>query len=272
MPEGDTVLLTATRLDTALRAQRLLRTDFRVPAFATVDLSGQTVRDVIARGKHLLLRTDGGITVHSHLKMDGRWDVYARPEVRGIGRHDVRVVLVAERAVAVGRRLGILEVIPTAQESRILGHLGPDVLGPDWDAGEALRRLVADPQQQIGSALIDQRVMAGPGNIYRCEVCFLRGLDPSTPVGEVPDPSAVVDLMKRLMEANRSTGRQVTTGNTRRGSEHWVYGRAGLPCRRCGTRILRDEGIPGQHPITYRCPSCQHRRVPKAERGRVSSS
>jgi formamidopyrimidine-DNA glycosylase len=259
--EGDTVLLTATKLDAALRGQRLLRTDFRVPAFATVDLSGQTVVEVVARGKHLLLRTDRGFTVHTHLKMDGRWDISPPGVVRGGGRHEVRAVLVTGRAVAVGRRLGITEVLRTSEEGRVIGHLGPDVLGPDWDRDEAVRRLVADPDREIGSVLIDQRVMAGPGNIYRCEVCFLRGLDPWTAMGEVSDPGGVVDLMKRLMEANRATGRQITTGNTRRGAERWVYGRAGRPCRRCRSSILRREASAGVRPVTYWCPSCQPARA-----------
>src|SRR6266516_5272796 len=119
MAEGDTVLLTATRLDAALRGQRLLKTDFRVPAFATTDLSGQMVLEVAARGKHLLLRTDGGFTVHTHLKMDGRWDVSPPGPERGRGHHEVRVVLVTGRAVAVGRGLGITEVLPTSEESRV---------------------------------------------------------------------------------------------------------------------------------------------------------
>jgi endonuclease-8 len=261
VPEGDTVLLTATKLNAALRGQRILKSDFRVPAFATADLSGQTVLEVVARGKHLLLRTDGGFTVHTHLKMDGRWDISPPGRVRGGGHHEVRLVLVTGRAVAVGRRLGITEVVPTSEESKVFGHLGPDVLGPDWDREEVVRRLLADPGREIGSALIDQRVMAGPGNIYRCEVCFLRGLDPWTPVAEVRDPGGVVDLMKRLMEANRTTGRQITTGNTRRGAEHWVYGRVGQPCRRCGSAILRREASPAERPVTYWCPSCQPSRA-----------
>jgi formamidopyrimidine-DNA glycosylase len=259
--EGDTVYLTAKKLDAALRGHRLLKTDFRVPAFATVDLSGQTVLEVVSRGKHLLLRTDAGVTVHTHLKMEGRWDVYATGR-GGRGReHEVRVVLQTAGSVAVGRRLGIVEVLPTSDEGRVVGHLGPDVLGPDWDPPEVVRRLRAQPERGIGSALIDQRIVAGPGNIYRCEACFLRGLDPWTQVAAVPDVEGVVDLMRRLMEANRTTGRQITTGDTRRGREHWVYGRGGMPCRRCGTPIRRRAAVPGAEPVTYWCPSCQPARV-----------
>ncbi len=260
MPEGDTVLVAAVRLHAALAGERLVRTDFRVPAFATTDLSGQVVREVVARGKHLLLRSDGGSTLHTHLRMDGRWELRHPQERLGGRQHEIRCVLITEPWTAIGRRLPVVGVLPTADEHTIVGHLGPDVLGADWDASEAVRRLAADPARPIGEALIDQRVMAGPGNVYRCEICFLRGIDPWTPVGTVPDLDAVVALTKRVMEANRTTGAQVTTGDTRPGRSRWVYGRAGEACRRCGTTILEaDQGIPGEERVTYWCPSCQPR-------------
>jgi len=255
MPEGDTVLVTAGRLQRALGGARLNRTDFRVPAFATVDLSGQTVDEVAARGKHLLLRTDAGVTVHSHLKMEGAW------ELRRVGRplpqaaHEIRAVLATVDWVAVGMRLGTLEVVPTSAEPDLLGHLGPDVLGSDWDPRDAVRRLLLEPDRAIHDAVQDQRVMAGPGNVYANEVCFLRGLHPATPVGSVRDPEALVVLMKRVMEANRSIGRQVTTGDTRRGRDRWVYGRRGERCRRCGTPIRRQAA--DEIRVRYWCPSCQ---------------
>ena len=147
------------------------------------------------------------------------------------------------------------------RESEIVGHLGPDPLQPDWDPAEALRRLVARPDRPIGEALLDQSVIAGPGNIYRCEICFLRGVDPWTPVGAMRDPAAVVALTKRLFEANRAGGNQVTTGDPRAGRQHWVYGRARLPCRRCEIRIVRKDATfgPEGERSTYWCPSCQPR-------------
>jgi endonuclease VIII len=257
--EGDTVHLAAARLHEALAAQRLIRTDFRVPGFATTDLSGQMVTEVDAYGKHLLLRTDRGITVHSHLKMEGSWRVF-HPGQRWTGgpAHWIRAVLETDARVAVGYRLGIVEVLRTSNERAVIGHLGPDPLRGDWDANEAERRLRADPERSIGDALLDQRVMAGPGNIYRCEACFLLGLHPDRPVAEVRDPAAVVDLMSRLMQANRTTGRQITTGDTRRGREQWVYGRGGQPCRRCGTPIQRraSHRTPADR-VVFWCPSCQ---------------
>jgi formamidopyrimidine-DNA glycosylase len=259
MPEGDTVLVAATRLHAALAGERLLASDLRVPRFATADLSGQTVDEVAARGKHLLLRTDAGVTLHSHLKMEGAWHLY-RPAERWRGPDfQVRVVLRTQAWVAVGFRLGIVELLPTAREHEAVGHLGPDVLGADWDAAEALRRLLADPDRAIGAALLDQRVMAGPGNIYKCELCFLRGVDPWTPVGQVDDPAGMVDLLKRLMEANRTSGRQITTGDTRPGRSHWVAGRHGKPCRRCGTPIRKanQQGGADADRVTWWCPTCQ---------------
>ena len=263
MPEGDTVHLTAERLHTALAGERLLRTELRVPAFATSDLSGQTVREVVARGKHLLLRTDAGLTLHTHLRMEGRWRV-VRPQA-GIGgrRDEIRVLLVTRPWTAIGSRLGIVELLPTNQEKSVVGHLGPDPLGPDWDPSEALRRLLLGEDRPIGEAVLDQTVMAGPGNVYRCEALFLRGLDPWTPVGAVREPERLVDLVRRLMEANRSTGAQVTTGDIRRGRTHWVYGRAAEPCRRCGTPIRRRAAEPGPdgERVTYWCPTCQPKRL-----------
>jgi endonuclease-8 len=266
MPEGDTILVTARRLHQALAGRRLLATDFRVPAFARADLSGRDVDRVDARGKHLLVRTDTGVAVHSHLRMDGEWQVLAPGTPWRGPAHEVRAVLTTADAVAVGFRLGVLELLMPEEEQAALGHLGPDVLGVDWDAEEALRRLIADPARTVHEAVQDQRVMAGPGNVYANEVCFLRGLHPTTPIGDVADPAALVALMHRVMSANRTTGRQITTGDTRRGRQQWVYGRQGRPCLRCGTLVRRDQQeAPGR--VRYWCPACQP--GPEADRGAV---
>ena len=258
MAEGDTVHATASRLHEALAGQTLTRTDFRVPRAATADLSGQVVRDVAARGKHLLMRTDAELSIHSHLGMDGSWRVDAPGERRRGRAFEIRAVLETGRAVAVGHRLRLLEVIRTRAEAQVLGHLGPDVLGPDWDAAEATRRLAASPDREIGEALTDQAVMAGPGNVYRSEVCFLAGVDPRTPARRIEDPTRLVELMRTAMEANRGGGRRVTTGDPRPGHELWVYGRRGRPCRRCGTPIRSfDQGEAGSRRIVFACPSCQ---------------
>ena len=257
MPEGDTVYQAARRLDRALAGKLLTETDFRVPAYATVDLSGQRMDEVVARGKHLLMHV-GEHTIHSHLKMEGSWEVYP-PD--GRWRHpgyQARAVLRTEDAQAVGFLLGVLEVLPRDQEEDVVGYLGPDLLGPDWDADEALRRLQQHPEVPIGVALLDQRNLAGLGNVYANELCFLRGMLPTRPAGET-DLAAAVDLGHRLIVANRDRPLRVTTGDTRRGRNTWVYGRKGQPCRRCGTPI-RSSSLGRtelEERVTYFCPVCQ---------------
>jgi endonuclease-8 len=260
VPEGDTIHLVASRLHAALAGQPLTRSDLRVPQLATVDLAGRTIDGVAARGKHLLLRVGGSLTLHSHLRMDGAWHLYRPAEHwRGGPEWQVRAVLATAAWTAIGYRLPVLELFPSGEEGERLGHLGPDPLADDWDPAEALRRLTADPERSLSEALLDQRVIAGIGNVWRCEICFLRGLDPDAPVRAVADPAALLALVKRMFEANRHTGGHVTTGDPRRGHSHYVYGRGGHPCRRCGTPIRRREmtaGVDGER-VTYWCPHCQ---------------
>ena len=139
-----------------------------------------------------------------------------------------------------------------------MGHLGPDLLGPDWDVEEALRRLRSDPDRAIGEALLDQRNLAGIGNMYKAELCFLLGLNPWLPVRDVPDLAALVRQAKRVLEANKLRVEQATTGDTRRGHQLWVYRRDRQPCRRCGTPIeVTAQGQEMQERATYWCPHCQ---------------
>ncbi|WP_433316962.1 DNA-formamidopyrimidine glycosylase family protein [Micromonospora sp. CA-269861] len=259
MPEGDTVWNTARVLHRALAGTRITGSDFRVPQLATTDLTGWTVRESASRGKHLLLRlnapTGAHWTLHSHLRMDGAWRAYA-PGERWTGRpaHLIRVVLRSPGAVAVGYHLHDLTLVPTAEEDQLVGHLGPDLLGPDWDPAEAVRRLADHPEQTIGEALLDQRNLAGVGNLYKCEVLFLRGVSPWTPVGAVPDLPGLVALAQRLLAANRGRWTQSSTGSLHRGQTSYVYGRRAQPCRRCGTAIRKEEL--GER-VTYWCPVCQ---------------
>ena len=252
------VWYTARRLHEALAGRALTRSDFRVPRLATADLTGDVVTETVSRGKHLLIRTRSGLTVHTHLRMDGTWRV--RPAAEPVkDSHRIRLVLANDDWQAVGYQLGVVELIRTGDEPRVTGHLGPDLLGPDWDGAEAVRRLSAEPDRAIGEALLDQRNLAGIGNVYCTEVLFLRGLSPWRPVGAVDDLNALVDLGKRLLEANKERdGAIVTTGSTRRGEQTWVYGRAGQPCRRCGTTIERaEQGGPNEERVRYWCRNCQ---------------
>jgi endonuclease VIII len=259
MPEGDTVWLAGRRMHEALAGHRLVRTDFRVPQLATTDLSGREVREVVSRGKHLLTRIDDDLTLHTHFRMEGSWHLYrAGDRWRGGPDWQVRVVLSTEPWQAVGYRLPVVELLARADEERAVGHLGPDILGADWDRDEALRRLRAQPGREVGQALLDQRNLAGIGNLYKTEICFLAGRSPWLPVGDVPDLGSVVDIAVRLLQANKAVPAQVTTGDPRRGRSLFAFERAGRPCLRCRTPIaMAEQGEPPFARIAYWCPRCQ---------------
>src|SRR4051812_32564853 len=153
MPEGDTVYQAARRLHAALAGTVLTRSDLRVPRFATADLTGRAVLDVTPRGKHLLTRVEDGLTLHSHLRMDGSWRVYANGQRWSGGpAHQIRAILGNADRTAVGYRLPVLELLRTTDEDRVVGHLGPDLLGPDWDPSLAMANLLRDPALPLGEA------------------------------------------------------------------------------------------------------------------------
>ena len=257
MPEGDTVYRTATNLNAVLAGGKLIRCDIRVPAFATVDLTGDIVEGVVSRGKHLLMRV-GEHSIHSHLKMEGSWHVYRHGTKWRRPAWQARAILATAEWVAIGFQLGTLDVVARDDEASVVGYLGPDLLGPDWNADEALRRLTAIPARAVGLALLDQRVMAGLGNVYRNELCFLGGVLPFRPVGEIEKPAKLVALAHRLIDANKDRIDRTTTGLLR-GETDWVYRRTGKPCLRCGTRI--EHGELGETALQLRdiywCPTCQ---------------
>ena len=258
MPEGDTVWRTARHLHEALAERELTRTDFRVPAFATVDLSGEVVDEVVSRGKHLLIRTPEH-SIHSHLKMEGAWHVHRLGTSWRRPGHSARAVLDNDEWQAVGYSLGILEVLARDAEGSAVGHLGPDLLGPDWDLDEAVRRVGARPERPVFLALLDQRNLAGFGNEYVNELLFIMGLLPTRPVGEVADIRRVLTRGQRMLDLNKSRIDRSFTGSARAGEDRWVYGRARERCRRCGTPL--GGGRLGDRPTTERntfwCPHCQ---------------
>ncbi|WP_033219766.1 DNA-formamidopyrimidine glycosylase family protein [Kitasatospora phosalacinea] len=263
MPEGDTIYHAATQLNQALAGHPLTVSDFRVPAHATADLTGRRVLRTVPRGKHLLTRFEGGVTLHTHLRMDGRWQTFRPGERwRGGPAFQVRVVLGTEHGTAVGYRLPVVQLLRSEEEHRVVGHLGPDLLGPDWDAAEARRRLLADPARPVGAALLDQRNLAGVGNVYANELAFLAGVTPWLPVGDLPDPDRLLHRAHQLLDANKLRPGHVTTGDTRPGCQHWVYGRGRRNCVRCGTpiRVAKHD----QERVAYWCPRCQRGPVPGA--------
>jgi endonuclease-8 len=253
MPEGDTVFRTAALLREALVGKTLNGCDVRVPRYATVDLSGHMVDEVLSRGKHLFIRV-GPTSIHSHLKMDGSW----RISPRGVPAHKIRILLRAPDVTAAGIDLGVLEILDRDHDQDAVAHLGPDLLGEDWDPHVAAANLVADPDRGLAAALLDQRILAGVGNVYANELCFIFGRRPLSTVATLSDPLRVAIRAREMLWANRLRRDRTTTGNSRSGQQLWVYGRAGQPCRRCGTRVARAEPVGGsQDRISYWCPHCQ---------------
>jgi endonuclease-8 len=257
MPEGDTVYQTARRLTEELAGKSLVRGEIRHPRLSTLDLAGRTVLGAGSVGKHLFVRFDRELSLHNHLGMDGSWRFY-RPGARV--NHQARAVLATETTTAVGLNLHQLSLVPTPDEHRLVDHLGPDLLDPDWSdrhAAEAIARLKAKPGTEIGVALLDQTIMAGVGNVYRAEICFLLGVSPWTPVSEV-DIEEAVRLGRDLLLRNATSLARSTTGETRRDRRLWVYGRTRETCLRCGGRIFAaSQGADTRERVTYYCPRCQ---------------
>jgi endonuclease-8 len=261
VPEGDTVHRTADRLDAALRDAVLERAELRWPSVPDVDLAGARTLEVVARGKHLLHRFDTGATLHTHLRMEGQWRI-EHPGVateRALRRHDLRAALLTGQWAALGLRLGMLDLVPTARESDLVGHLGPDVLGPDWDAAVAVARVTASGAL-IGDTLLDQRVVAGVGTFWASEILFLERLLPWTPARGLDRERvlAMLERLHRLMAAARRTGWQASTGIQRSGEEAYVHARSGRPCRRCGDTVrVAMTGEPPRQRTMFSCPTCQ---------------
>jgi formamidopyrimidine-DNA glycosylase len=261
MPQGDTVYALARRLDEALRGRLLLHGELRVPRHGTDDLSGRTVLGHDTHGKHLLTRLSDDLTLHTHLRMSGSWTV--SPTGRWPPRAvmpDVRVVLRTAGPAAYGVRPPVVDLLRTRDEASAVGHLGPDPLRDDWDLELALRRMETDSMRPLVATLLDQRCVAGFGNLWANELCFLRGHYPWTPVADV-DLRALLALGVRALRHSATVpgAMQVTTGIRRKGEQHWVAGRAGRPCLRCGTCVQVTAEVPNdpERRRTWWCPTCQ---------------
>lgn len=264
VPEGDSVVRVARRLDTALAGQVLTHCQFRVPSLATTDLTGAQVLGTDTLGKHLFTRLElhgNPITVHSHLGMDGEWTSSPASTPPRIS-HTTRLVWrTAERAVTAASLL-TLEILDGPGEAALRERLGPDLLAPEFDDAamrEALRRArMRAPKTDAATLLLDQQVAAGLGTVLVSETLFLMGIAPTRQVASLDDV-----LLRRVWRRARAvlqhsvrTGRRVTTGNLRRGQDLWVYGREGKPCRRCRTAIRRSVFSDHARSIWW-CPSCQ---------------
>lgn len=263
MPEGHTIHRAARRLASVLKGRPLERVEVRARQLVQVGarerLLGASVTDVEARGKHLLVHTDAGCSIHSHLRMDGVWHLYRVGERWRKSRRRAWLVLGAGEWDAVNFDGPILELHPTREllESRALTQLGPDVLVEPFDESEYLRRMRTQAPRGIGDVVLDQRVIAGIGNIYKSESLYLAGIDPWRRVEDVTG--------EELLELRRVATRIMLDGVldaraiTYRGpgpAGRWAYGRAGQPCRRCRTPISHAAQGEEQR-TTYWCPRCQ---------------
>ena len=257
MPEGDTIHNAARRVGAALVGQEIAAIETPQPRHAMDHwperLHGRGVRSVDAHGKHLFLRFEGDLTLHSHLRMGGSWGVYRRGQRwRRSPRRAWLVIRTRDHEVVQfdGPVLELMTDSRTRFDVR-LARLGPDVLAPDFDSAAFLRRLSEDdPGRGIADALLDQRNLAGIGNLWKAEACFLAGVNPWRPVAEVSDELAVVlvEGIRPLMRASAEGGFQQRSA--------WVFERTGRPCRRCGT-LIRVRGQGDDNRMTYWCPSCQ---------------
>jgi endonuclease VIII len=262
MPEGDTIHRTAARLRAALADQPLTRVEF--PRLAPpLPRPGERVRAVEARGKHLLIHLDGGMVVHTHQRMTGSWHLYASGERWRKSVRAARVVLGVHGTVAVCFASPVVEVLDERGIARhpALRRLGPDLCDPRADIDLATHRLfsLSAPDRPIGEALLDQRIACGVGNVYRCDVLFLTGRHPWTPVGDLSgqEGRALIELAAGLLTSNLDASRRTTVTDGPPGSL-WVHGRGGLPCRRCATPVVVDS-LGEQARYVYWCPTCQPR-------------
>jgi len=255
VPEGDTIHYAANKIRPVLQGHVPDSIETPHPRFGRdrwpEKLDGAAVRSVDAHGKHLFIRFDNGLTIHSHLRMTGKWRV--RPGDWRTPRNTWLILRHGNMLVAQinGPVLELMTAARARTDQRIAG-LGPDILGPMLDEAAVVRRLRADdPTRPIGDALIDQRIVAGIGNLWKIEGCFQAQIDPWRRTGEVSD-----EEVSRILEETRPRMQQSALDGFQ---DRWrvIYGTAGRPCPRCGT-IVRSTGQGDDNRTTYWCPGCQH--------------
>jgi endonuclease VIII len=256
MPEGDTIRRLAERIDQRFAGQRCTRCVTRDPRLVGVDLTGATLRNADAHGKHLLLRFDGDRTLFAHLRIDGSFVVGPAATVPTWRR---RVELWMEDGRLTGVDVPVLGMVATSKETTVVGHLGPDLCGaevPDLDT--VVARMLQQPDEPLAAALLDQRNAAGFGNVYAVELPFIAGVSPYQPVGTVDGLLDLVRLGTAVIRTNAERGPQNTTGRRLRTADHWIYSRRGRACPLCGTVLDgTDERASPWGRVTVWCPTCQ---------------
>ena len=255
MPEGDTIFRAARTLNTALAGRTVTRFETVLAHLASVDdqepITGRTIEQVVPHGKHLIIDFSGGLHLRTHMRMNGSWHIY-RPGERWKKRRDeMRVVIATDDWVAVAFNVPVAEFLDDRAIVRQndLRHIGPDVLGDTFDAGEAFRRIRARADTEIADVLLNQRVIAGVGNIWKSETLFACRVNPFMLVADLTD-----EQVHCLVTSARTLMQRSTTAESR--TNIAVYSRGGDPCRRCKTPIAsRKQGIDAR--LTYWCPRCQ---------------
>ncbi len=261
MPEGDTLHQAADRLDAALAGSVVVDLVGSHPS-VRLDrrrIAGRTVLRVEARGKHLLMHFDNDWVLRTHLGMTGSWHLYGPEDRWRKTQGKARAVVTTPDCVAVCFSAPDVQLGPRWKVDETLEHLGPDLMDEAFDIDEYPKRARGvDAGATVADLLLDQRVAAGVGNVFKCEILFLEKLQPSTPVTKLSDDQlrSLAKRSQRLLIANRKSGRRITTGDRHRGRELWVYERAGRPCRRCGTAI-ESAALGDWRRVTYWCPGCQ---------------
>lgn len=256
MPEGDTVRRLAERIGRRFAGHRVTASTARDPRIALVDLAGATLLDAEAHGKWLLLRFDDGRTVYGHLRMDGRWDIGRRSTAPEWQR---RLELRFDDGWLTAVDMPVIGIVPTARESTVVGHLGPDLCGADAPDIRAISdRLRREPDRPLAAAMLDQRNLAGLGNLYAVEVPFIAGVSPFQPVGSIAELDTLVAAAAALIRTNAERGPQNTTGRRLHTSHHWIYGRRRRPCPWCSTTLdgAGEDDTPWSRTTTW-CPACQ---------------
>jgi endonuclease-8 len=273
MPEGDTIFKAARTLDRALAGKRVTRFESVFPHLTRVHddqpVTGRTVEHVRSSGKHMLMQFSGDLVLRTHMRMNGSWHIYRPGESWQRPRHAMRIIIGTEDFVAVGFDIPVAEMLSRRDlaRHRELRRLGPDLLEESFDAAEAARRIRERGRSQIADVLLNQRVLAGIGNVYKSEVLFACGVNPFATIDQLTDAEIelLVATARKFLRANVTgglaamttyTGFRRTTGRSSPNERLWVYGRAGEPCRRCGSAIeIRPQGSDAR--LTYWCSTCQ---------------
>ena len=272
MPEGDTIFRTAATLHRVLVGRRVERFESMFPALTRIDedhpIAGRTIESVSARGKHLLMEFSGDLILHTHMRMNGSWHLYGPGDRWKRPVRDMRVLVATLEAIAVGFDIPVAELLSGRELSRhgTMQALGPDLLGESFDRTKALTQLRSRDRDAIADVLLDQRVIAGIGNVFKSEILFIAGVQPFTRVRDLTDDSlnAILDVALKQLRVNvaeRSRSMSPAWGRRTTGSLHpskglWVYGRSGQPCRKCGAPIQGQKTLPDAR-LTYWCPTCQ---------------